>query len=145
MHVDGGVGGQLFVAPPALMESTSGYRIPATQLYIVVNSGLGREFEVVDPSTPAILAQTVGIAVKADLRLMLDRTYVAAKNSGVGFNAATIPADFYAPSRGPFDPDYMKALFQAGFDQGNSANPFAGKPPPYQSAPATDPGGGAKP
>jgi predicted acylesterase/phospholipase RssA len=145
MHVDGGVGGQLFVAPPALMESTSGYRIPATQLYIVVNSGLGREFEVVDPSTPAILAQTVGIAVKADLRLMLDRTYVAAKNSGVGFNAATIPADFYAPSRGPFDPDYMKALFQAGFNQGNSANPFAGKPPPYQSPPATDPGGGAKP
>ena len=39
MHVDGGVGGQFFVAPPALMDSTSGYRIPATQLYIVVNSG----------------------------------------------------------------------------------------------------------
>jgi predicted acylesterase/phospholipase RssA len=145
MHVDGGVGGQLFVAPPALMESSSGYRVPATQLYIVVNSGLGREFEVVDRSTPAILAQTVGTAVKADLRLMLDRTYVAAKNSGVGFNVATIPADFYAPSRGPFDPDYMKALFKAGFDQGNSANPFAGKPPPYQGPPATDSSGGAKP
>jgi hypothetical protein len=145
MHVDGGVGGQLFVAPPALMESSSGYRIPATQLYVVVKSGLGREFEVVDPSTPAILAQTVGTAVKADLRLMLDRTYVAAKNSGVGFNVATIPADFYAPSRGPFDPGYMKALFQAGFDQGKSDNAFAGKPPPYQSAPATDPSGGAKP
>jgi predicted acylesterase/phospholipase RssA len=145
MHVDGGVGGQLFVAPPALMESTSGYRIPATQLYVVVNSGLGRDFAVVDPSTPAILAQTVGTAVKADLRLMLDRTYVAAKNSGIGFNVATIPADFSAPSRGPFDPDYMKALFKAGFDQGNSANPFAGQPPPYQDPSATDPSGRAKP
>jgi hypothetical protein len=145
MHVDGGVGGQFFVAPPALMESGSGYKIPATALYIVVNSGLQPDFAVIEPSTPAILAQTVGVAVMADLRLMLDRTFVAAKNSGVGFNVATIPAGFYAPSRGPFDPDYMKALFNAGFEQGKSANPFAGAPPPYMSAPATDPGGGAKP
>ena len=33
MHVDGGVGGQFFVAPAALMASTSDYRLPATQLY----------------------------------------------------------------------------------------------------------------
>ena len=42
MHVDGGVGGQFFVAPAALMASTSSFRIPATQLYVVVNTGLGR-------------------------------------------------------------------------------------------------------
>ena len=40
-----------------------------------------------------ILAQAVGMAVKTDLRLMLDRTFIAAKNSGVGFNVATIPPD----------------------------------------------------
>ena len=62
---------------------------------------------------------------------MLDRTFVAAKNSGIGFNVATIPAGFNAPSRGPFDPDYMKALFQVGYDQGKSANAFADEPPPY--------------
>ena len=44
MHVDGGVGGQFFVAPAALMASNSGYRIPATALYIVVNSRLERGF-----------------------------------------------------------------------------------------------------
>ena len=121
MHVDGGVGGQFFVAPPALMASNSGYRIPATQLYIVVNSGLEPEFQVVDRSTPTILAPAVGMAVKVDLRLMLDRAFVAAKNSGIGFNVATIPADFNAPSRGPFDPNYMKALFDAGYEQGKSA------------------------
>jgi hypothetical protein len=145
MHVDGGVGGQFFVAPAALLASDSGYKIPATQLYIVVNAGLEPDFAVVDPTTPSILAQAVGTAVMVDLRLMLDRAFVAAKNSGVGFNVAAIPADFNAPSRGPFDPDYMKALFNAGFDQGKSANPFAGKPPPYQSQPAADPAGGGKP
>ena len=131
MHVDGGVGGQFFVAPPALMESTSGYKIPATQLYVVVNSGLQPDFQVVDRSTPSILAQSVGMAVKVDIRLMLDRVFVAAKNSGIGFYAASIPPDFSAPSRGAFDPDYMKALFATGFDLGKSGKAFADRPPPY--------------
>jgi predicted patatin/cPLA2 family phospholipase len=139
MHVDGGVSGQFFVAPPASTASNSAYRIPATQLYIVVNSSLARDFEVVDRSTPAILAQSVSTAIKADLRALIDRTYVAAKNSGVGFNVAAIPADFSAPSRGPFDPDYMRALYQLGFEQGKGANAFAGVPPPYPGEPALDP------
>ena len=80
MHVDGGVGGQFFVVPPALMASNSGYKIPATALYIVINSSLQRYFTVVDQSTAQILGQTVSMAVMVDLRLMLDRAYVAAKN-----------------------------------------------------------------
>jgi len=138
MHVDGGVGGQFFVAPAALMDSSSGYRIPATQLYIVVNSRLGRDFQVVQRSTPLILSQAVGMAVDVDLRLMLDRTFVASKNSGIGFNVATIPQDFNAPSRGPFDPQYMRALFDAGYDQGKGAAAFATAPPPYPGASAVE-------
>ena len=65
---------------------------------------------------------------------MLDRTFIAAKNAGVGFNVATIPANFNAPSRGPFDPNYMKALFDVGFEQGKSAAAFAAAPPPYPGA-----------
>jgi predicted acylesterase/phospholipase RssA len=139
MHVDGGVGGQFFVAPLAALESNSGYKIPATQLYIVVNSSLEPDFEVVDRSTPLILAQTVGAAVKTDLRLMLDRAYVAAQNSDVGFNVATIPASFNAPSRGPFDPNYMKALYDVGYDQGKTANAFAPEPPAFPGGPAVSP------
>jgi hypothetical protein len=144
MHVDGGVGGQFFVTPPALMASNSGYKIPATALYVVVNSSLQRDFSVVDPSTALILGQTVSMAVMVDLRVMLDRAFVAAKNSGIGFNVATIPANFFAPSRGPFDPQYMSALFNAGYDLGKSATPFAAAPPPYADQPPSDPGGGAK-
>jgi Patatin-like phospholipase len=136
MHADGGVGGQFFVTPPALMQSTSSYKIPADALYIVVNSSLAPEFQVVERSTPTILAQTVSMAIKADLRVLLDRAYVAAKNSGIGFNVATIPPSFNAPSRGAFDPDYMKALFNVGYDQGKSENPFAAEPPVFPSSPA---------
>ena len=144
MHVDGGVGGQFFVAPAAMLASTSTDRIPASQLYIVVNSALQPDFQVVDRATPVILSQAVGMAVQVDLRLMLDRTFIAAKNSGVGFNAATIPANFNAPSRGPFDPNYMKALFDVGYAQGKSAAAFATTPPPYPGPPATDPSSDVK-
>jgi hypothetical protein len=136
MHADGGVGGQFFVTPPALMQSTSSYKIPADALYIVVNSSLAPEFQVVERSTPTILAQTVSMAIKADLRVLLDRAYVAAKNSGIGFNVAAVPPSFNAPSRGAFDPDYMKALFNVGYDQGKSENPFAAEPPAFPGSPA---------
>ena len=146
MHADGGVDGQFFVTPPALMQSTSSYKIPADALYIVVNSGLAPEFQVVERSTPTILAQAVSIAIKADLRVLLDRAYVAAKNSGIGFNVATIPPSFNTPSRGAFDPDYMKALFNVGYDQGKSESPFAAEPPAFPGPPAngmSDPQPGA--
>jgi hypothetical protein len=135
MHVDGGLGGQFFVAPPSLMASTSDYRLPATQLYIIVNTGLQREFKVVDRFAPMILTQSIGMAVPVDTSLMLDRTYVAAKRSAIDFNVASIPATFSAPSRGPFDPNYMKALYQVGFDQGSGATAFAVQPPPLPSGP----------
>ncbi len=89
MHVDGGVGGQFFVAPAAVMAATSDYRLPATALYVVINTGLQPDFQLVTRSTPSILTGTVGAAVKVDTRLMIDRAYLAAKRSGVDFNIAT--------------------------------------------------------
>ena len=135
MNVDGGVGGQFFVAPPALMAATSDYRLPASALYVVVDSGLRPDFAVVERSTESILTHSVGMAVKVDTRLMLDRAYLVAKRSGIGFNVASIPPDFNAPSRGAFDPDYMKALFQTGYDLAKSPTPFSAVPPPYPEAP----------
>ncbi len=136
MHVDGGVGGQFFVAPAQLMAATADYRLPATALYVVADSGLQPDFQVVKRTTESILVQTVGMAVKVDTRLMLDRAYLVAKRSGVAFNVASVPPNFSAPSHGAFDPDYMRALFQVGYDQGKGATPFATAPPPYPAAPA---------
>jgi predicted acylesterase/phospholipase RssA len=135
MHVDGGVGGQFFVAPAAALAAAGDYRLPATQLYLVINSGLEPQLQAVDRNTASILTSTVGAAVKIDTRLMIDRAYIAAKRSEAGFNVATIPPDFNAPSRGPFDPIYMGALYQAGENLGKSATPFANQPPPYPGSP----------
>lgn len=135
MHVDGGVGGQFFVAPAALMAAASDYRLPATALYVLVDTGLQPTFEQVERTTAQILAQSVGMAVKVDTRLMLDRAYLIAKRSGIAFNVASIPPSFNAPSNGAFDPKYMKALYELGYDLGKSSTPFDSVPPPYPAAP----------
>ena len=139
MHVDGGLGGQFFLAPQSLLQSTSDYRLPATQLYIVINTGMVRDFQVTDRFIPPILTQAIGMAVPIDTSLMIDRAYVAAKKSGTGFGVATIPRSFNVPSKGPFDPTYMKALYQTGFELGQSPTPFAGEPPPFPSGPLPQP------
>lgn len=135
LHADGGVGGQFFLAPPALLSATADYRLPATALYIIVNSGLQPAFNVVRQTTQEILAQSVDMAVKVDTRLMIDRAYDAAKRSGIAFNVATIPPSFDTPSRGPFDPKYMGALFQTGYELGKSTTPFSNRPPAYPGPP----------
>jgi len=138
MHVDGGLGGQFFVAPPGLMAPASDYKLPATELYVVINTGLQRYFKVTDRFAPDILTQSIGMAVPVDTRLMIDRAYVVAKRSGAAFNVASIPASFNAPSKGAFDPQYMGALFQFGFEQGRGATPFSAEPPPYPGAGAAE-------
>jgi hypothetical protein len=135
LHVDGGIGGQFFVAPGPLLLPTSDFRLPATQLYVVINTGLERDFQVVDRFLPTILTQAVSAAVKIDTRLMVDIAYTVAKRSGVGFYVASIPPSFNAPSKGPFDPGYMGPLFQTGYEQGRSATPFSNVPPSYPSGP----------
>ena len=122
MHVDGGVGGQFFVAPAALMASTSDYRLPATALYVVINTGLQPDFQVVERSTPSILTQTVGAAVKVDTRLMIDRAYLAAKRSGIGFNVATIPAELQRAEPRPVRSRLHERAVPARRDPGQERN-----------------------
>ena len=145
MHVDGGVGGQFFVAPGALLQSNSDYKIPATALYIVINSGLRPSFAVVEPSTPSILTQSVGMAVED--RSAADARPGFCRGEKQRASALTSPPFRKASARRAAErsiPNYMQALFAAGFDQGKSDSPFATAPPPYPGAAGNEPSGAEK-
>ena len=129
MHVDGGLGAQFYVAPDALQVSTSNFTLPATALYIVVNMKLGNDFQVTERSTLGILGRTVSAAIRVVARNAIDRAFALAKRSNVPFHLAFIDEAFSAPSRGPFDSDYMKALFDFGYAQGKSGLAFRNEPP----------------
>ncbi|MBI4275628.1 MAG: patatin-like phospholipase family protein [Rhizobiales bacterium] len=130
MHADGGLGAQFFVAPERMLASTSTYKLPATELFIIVNTGLTRDFIITERTTITVLGRAVSAAIKAAIRVLIDRTYTAAKRSGVGFNLAYVEPSFQHESHGAFDPDYMKALFAFGEEKGRKGNYFH-EPPDY--------------
>jgi predicted acylesterase/phospholipase RssA len=128
MHGDGGMNNQFYVAPQASLSPVSSYRLPATELYVIINTRLAPEFQVTERSTLNIIGKGVSIIVKSLTGVMIDQAYSAAKRSTVAFKLATIDPKFNAPSRGAFDTDYMKALFALGYDQGKAGVAFRNEP-----------------
>ncbi|MET0867924.1 MAG: patatin-like phospholipase family protein [Pseudorhodoplanes sp.] len=129
MHADGGTIGQFYLAPDSMLVSTSNEKLAATDIYLVANMKLGQDFALTERSLVGILNRTVTTAIKYMLRNAIDRAYALAKRSGAGFYLAYVPQDFSAPARGPFDPDYMRPLYEAGYAKGASQSPFFREPP----------------
>ena len=128
MHADGGLNNQFFIAPQSLLSSTSSFRLPATDLYVVINTRLSPEFQPTDRNTISILTRAVSVGVKTLTRIMIDQAFATAKRSGAGFYLATIDPAFESPSRGAFDPDYMKALFNFGSERAKTGLAFRNEP-----------------
>ncbi len=135
MHVDGGLADQFYIAPDSMLASTSTAKLPATDFYIIANMKLNSDFQLTERTTLSILGRTVSAAIKFVTRNAIDRAYATARRSGIGFHVAFIDPSFHAPSRGAFDPDYMKALYQVGFARGASAEPFLRAPADYSEQP----------
>jgi hypothetical protein len=129
MHADGGMGAQLFVAPEAMLTSTSDARLPATDLYVIVNTKLTRDFLVTERTLVNVVGRSISVLVKSAMRAGIDRAYSAAKRNGIVFHIAYVPASFAQVSRGPFDPGYMEALFKLGYELGKNGAPFVSGPP----------------
>ena len=135
LHVDGGIGGPFFVAPGPLLLPTSDFRLPATQLYVVINTGLERDFQsstFSDDLYPGSRRRGKDrYAIDARHRLLRHQTQCPSV-----FNVAAIRPSFNAPSKGPFDLGVMGPLFQAGYDARPKRDTIqATNPRLYPSAP----------
>ena len=135
MHVDGGLSGQFYVAPDSMLVSTATSKLPATDFYIIANMKLNPDFQLTERTTLSILGRTVSAAVKFVTRNAIDRVYATAKRSGIGFYVAYVDPSFSALARGPFDPDYMKVLYEVGFAKGAGPAPFLREPADYSNQP----------
>jgi hypothetical protein len=124
MHGDGGLNNQFFIAPQQMLLSSSSARLPATDLYVIINTTLTPDFYPTERDTISILGRGISVGVRTLTRVMIDQAYAAAKRNGIGFHLATVDPAFNAPSRGAFDPDYMKALFKFGSEQARTGLAF---------------------
>jgi hypothetical protein len=145
MHADGGVQGPLFFGPEAYLAPGSPLKLPATDLYVIVNGKLSAEFYMPSRTTAGILGRAIGLALKAGGRLQIALAGVAAQKAGIGFNLTYVGDSFNQVGRGLFDPKYMNALYDFGFARGRGDDRFhKGLPtaPPASPAPSPTASGG---
>jgi predicted acylesterase/phospholipase RssA len=137
MHVDGGAMAQVFAYPPALNLRAEGAAQGVVErqrsVYIVRNARL-------DPDWASVKRRTLPIASRAISGLMqtqgigdLYRIYLTTQRDGVAYNLAFIPSSFTMRRREQFDTEYMRGLYQTGFDLARGGYPWAHAPPGYQA------------
>ena len=124
MHADGGLAAQLFVAPESILNTSSTYQLPATELYVIANTRLTPEFQLTERSLLGVLGHSISVGVQSALRVAIDRAYGVAKRSNVPFNLAYPALASDQQGRGAFDSEFMKGLFDLGISRGRSEDPF---------------------
>ena len=61
----------------------------------------------------------------------LYRIYLEAERDDIDFNLAYIPASFNAPRQTDFDTEFMRALFQKGYEMAAEGFPWEKAPPGF--------------
>jgi predicted acylesterase/phospholipase RssA len=134
MHVDGGAFAQAFLYPASLTKGRR-ERMARGQPVIDINAYVIRNARL-DPNWASVERRTLGIASRAISTMIASsgyndvvRIYNVTSRDGVGFNLAYIGTDFTMVLPEPFDPGYMRALFDYGYQRARHGYPWAKRPP----------------
>lgn len=134
MHVDGGTANQAFMFPSnfSLKEADKKVRPGETvnrTLYVLRNGKVTPEYSTVKPRLASIVGKSISTLIKTQGIGDLYRMYANAQRDGIAFRAVWIPASFTMKEPKPFDPAYMKALFDLGYGMGAKGVPWETQPP----------------
>ena len=141
MHVDGGTIAQAFLYPPSfsLRRAAMNLGISADKLrasrkrvaYVLRNGRFSRSEESIKLQTFAIAKQAIATMITSSGVNDTYRMYLIAQRDGVDFNLASIGDDFDVPYKGPFDKEYMRTLFDYGYQKGRAGYSWQKAPPGY--------------
>jgi len=134
MHVDGGASAQVFLYPPSLDirardRATGSAR--ERRAYVIRNARLDPDWAQVERRTLSIAGRAVSSLIQTQGVGDLYRIYLAAQRDGLDFNLAYIPRSFTKPLKEPFETEYMRELFQLGYDMAVDGYPWANAPPGF--------------
>lgn len=149
MHVDGGAITQVFVYPVTYRLQEQVERMTKTpqsgiisaqaqqllqrqrNLYVIRNARLDPQWAEVERRTLSIANRAVSSLIQTQGIGDLYRIYAITQRDNVKFNLAHIPATFNAPHREDFDTEYMRQLFQVGFDSARNGYSWLKQPPGF--------------
>ncbi|MCZ6798819.1 MAG: patatin-like phospholipase family protein, partial [Gammaproteobacteria bacterium] len=134
IHVDGGVSTQVFIYPSQidLQRAARDVGITGEQtIYVIRNGYLNAHWSEVKLGLGSILISSLDTIIRTQGLGDLYRIYLGAVRDKAKFKLAYISDDFDAESNELFDPEYMKALFDFGYEQARNGYDWASSPPGF--------------
>lgn len=131
MHVDGGAATQVFLYP-ATFDPRMAVPVPlrtARTVWVVRNGRMEMEAASTTRGLFSIARRSISTLLHFSAIGDIGRIWLAAKRDGLGFRLAYIGSDFRAARREPFDPDYMRALFDYGSGKARRGEAWVDAPP----------------
>jgi predicted acylesterase/phospholipase RssA len=134
MHVDGGAFVQTFLYPSALTRSRQqrmrdGHSVVPANAYIIRNGRLDSEWATVERRTLGIASRAISTMIASAGYNDTVRIYNTTRRDGIGFNLAYIGDDFDVVLPSPFDPGYMRALYDYAYRRARNGFDWAKRPP----------------
>ena len=134
MHVDGGAFAQVFLYPAsvaAYRRERVARRLPVApaRAWVIRNARLDPEWADVERRTYGIAGRAISSMIAASGYNDVLRIYAAAQRDHVDFNLAFIGADFTVEYGKPFDPAYMRPLFEYGRQRALAGDAWVKQPP----------------
>lgn len=134
MHCDGGVTSQVFLYPASFSFNELPDQAAATRkrhVYVIRNAQLSASHKNIERSIFPIAGRAISTLIKTQGVGDLYRIYLGTQRDGIEYNLAYIPESFTVDSKEAFDPEYMRPLFQLGFDLAKEGYPWAKAPPGF--------------
>lgn len=134
MHVDGGAIAQTFLYPSALSVQrreriAAGKPVLSANAYIIRNGRLDPDWSGVERRTLDIAGRAISTMIASGGYNDVVNIYKDAVRDAIGYNLAFIGRDFDTPLPAPFDPAYMRALFEYAYGKARRGYDWARKPP----------------
>jgi len=139
LHVDGGITRQVIIAPSIFSfvagSQKPGRTVTKRRLYVIRNGKIDPEWQSVSENVLSITTRSISTLIKNQGIGDLYRIYSITKRDGIDFNLASIPSDFSEARSEPFDPRYMNALFDRGYDLASHTYSWVKSPPGLELTP----------
>jgi predicted patatin/cPLA2 family phospholipase len=132
MHVDGGATQQVFLYPAGIdwKKALKVLKVPAKpDAYVIRNAFLDPVYKPTKNKIIPIAGRSVSELLRTQGIGDLYQIYYTAIRDGLDYHLAYIPDDFQMKSKEEFDPVYMRALYDVGFELGKSGKAWHDKPP----------------
>lgn len=127
MHVDGGLGRQLFFYPQQVHwdQVEEKLQVKGTpELYIIRNAKLYPSWRIIKPTIVDLGSRSLSSLIRTQGIGDILKIYLKAKRDGIDFHLAYIPKEFSNQSKEAFDLEYMNALYNLAYESITEKDPW---------------------